>query len=453
MWWFAIIMFLNYIIPGWLMNDHMAVTIAGVRVTVMDAMIFLSPLVTFLPSTKFDWMPVPQVHPAFRWAMALLLVTFVADLILGFFLLRSDMALGLRWYLQPVRTFLVLPVAMYFGYMLLRNPAYCKPIVIIIVLASLASATSMIAVGGSRTASMTSGEDFDVLRDTSNHALGEGGMIAAGLIAFSLIAQIRFLPAFWAIATIIYASIGMFFLPHRSFWLTASITMGCAILLFKPGKWGRKLVITSVIVAFILSSIFVGISLVQSRTDKDLGSWVSKRLESFFPDENAPHRQHPWDTRLPGLFLDLRLFAEEPLFGGGFGIYEANALHTGEWTSFRHTNWTAALSETGLVGFAAMAVMIGGSLVAGVRITRQATDKWMIFLGAIVAMYAMYYGTMGWFSGSWSSARSAATVGMMTGLCFRCRELCLVMPQALPSLMPRYTGYEQTVLPLDTYYA
>ena len=150
------------------------------------------------------------------------------------------------------------------------------------------------------------------------------------------------------------------------------------------------------------------------------------RLHSFLPDDQA-YTARAWDSRMPGMWIDLAICAEYPLLGGGFGVHEAHSMRTGESASTRHTPWTSTLAESGVIGLAAFALAVGGMIVLGTRLARTGLDRWMMLLGAGVACQGVSAFILGWVSLSWNSPRQAIMLGLLLGLVLRCRELALAM--------------------------
>ncbi len=432
MWWFALIYFLNSVLPHNSLVYEYRVNI-GVPINILDALIFFGCGLAILPMWRTRAFPVYRSHPAWAWGLSLLILAGLIG-ILQSYLFFPDIPIKYR--LPVIRNYVLVPASLFAAYQMITQPRQAKTVFWIIFISSLGSASMSILTAGYETARIagTSGSGFDSLRQSALDVAGDAGMLSGSIVLFSLVSGIRFLPGLLAYASLVVSAVGMFFVPHRSHWLVDFITGCFAAFFLWPTNRGRKWLVTMAATLCVVTASGLLVMVVELETGKDFGGWISKRLESLLPDENS-RDSRAWDTRLPTATIEFQLWLGNPLLGRGFGVQEANSIQTGTGGSFRHTPWVSTLTETGLPGLAGFVLVIGGCLAVGIRLARHAPDKWFALVGAAAASWGVASIWFGMFTLSWNSPRPAITLGLMAGAVFRLRDFAFaVEAQALPEL-------------------
>lgn len=419
MWWFAVIFLYNaWATPQ--LNLVAGITLGGVSIKYYDILLYLGPILMLASLGRAR--TATKSHPAYVASLVLFGIAFTLASVVGFFGIQDGY---LPLFIWPMRVMLTTIIAIYMGYRVLQHPAQCRTLFWIVFIGSLGSALIAVFIGGETTAtiaSTASSSSFNDLRTSALAVTGDAGLLAACVCIFAMVQGLGLLPKAITLPGLLIAAAGMFFIPHRSHWLANFLTCLFAAFWLWPRRLGRKIILTGTVCAGLLLVAGIATSIVQTETNRDFGGWVQKRLQSMLPDDTS-NEHRAWDTRTPGLVYDLNLWLHSPLYGGGFGIHEANALRTGNFVDFRHTPWTSTLAETGLIGFAAYATLIGGMIILGTRLARTAPDRWMMLLAAAIACHGIVSFIFGCFTFSWNLPRPALTLGLFGGLIFRCRDL------------------------------
>ena len=437
MWWFAILYFVNAVAPHYslIYNDNYRIVIGGLPLNILDGLIVISGLVALIPKS-YAYM-VDRAHPAWVKGLIFLFVAFVIGVVQSYLFFPD---LPARYRLPAMRNFILVPVCLYIGYRCLSTPRQIRTVFLIVFISSLGSAVGSILNQGQATAALGEASrasgGIDSLRLTALNVAGDAGLLAMSTILFAMAAGLPFLRFGIKYFLMALCAAGMFLIPHRSSWLLNFLTLSYAGLIVWPHNIGRKLRTTATAFGMLLVVGMAMLTIMQSRTDRDFMKWTSDRLASLLPGEGASaHAGKAWDTRLPGMFRELELWAGNPLFGRGFAAQEGYGMQIGYFDSFRHTPWVSTLCETGLPGLAGFGFTIVGLMIGGMRLARQSTDKWNMLLGAVGASYGFLCFLYGFVSMSWNSPRAAITLGLLAGIIFRARDMSLASgQQSLPLL-------------------
>jgi hypothetical protein len=390
-------------------------TIAGFPVNVFDGLVIIAVVTSFI--ALFGRYPADRVHPLLKWIMATSAVTLIGASVVA----SSNLAMQ-RYFLMTFRNFLTLPAAVYLGYAAMKRPSFARWFTYALVVGSVASAVLVIHSAGSAGENIEFGSSFDLLRNTSLG--GDAGCYATALalFAFASGAKIFNLPV--RILLVIIGVTGAVFYPHRSTWLTFAIVWSVSAFFVAKVRFSRVLFTGLVGAIFVGGVATAGVFAYSQATGKDFTGWVQKRLISMLPGEHDGVQHHAWDTRLPGTIRELEIFAHEPLFGGGFSISDTD-IQTHQDITYRHNTWTSFLAETGIVGFSTAVMIVFGTIIAGRRMVRDATDPGSVMLGAICASIGVYYLFAGLMSLTFNVQRHALDLGIACGVVLRCRAMQL----------------------------
>ena len=434
MWWFAILYFVNAVAPHntLIYNDDYRLVIAGMPINILDGLMLLCGILSIMPSRSPYF--IAQVHPAFKRGLLLLFIAFGIGVLISF-VFSPD--LPSRFRLPPIRNFVLAPLCLFMGYRALSYPRQARTAFWIVFISSIGSAAASIISQGQATSALaeTSRASFDTLRHTALDVSGDAGLLAASVILFCMVSGTTLLNFAVRGFLLVICAAGMFLIPHRSTWLLDVMTLAYAGFIMWPFNMGRKILANSAVFLGLLASGFVLMLAIQAQTNRDFSGWVEDRLASLLPGSEKAHEAKAWDTRVPGMVYELKMWLGNPVLGRGFAAQEDQAIKDAEFYSFRHTPWASTLCETGLIGFAGFAFVIVGLAVVGTRLARQGPDRWFVLLGAIGASWGVVCFIAGFFTLHWNSPRAAITLGLLAGLIFRARDLSLGVasqPQQLP---------------------
>lgn len=449
MLWFILTHFVNSFTPGKSILYKYRLEIPGFPITLLDFLVLGGMVITLIPLTNTSEFKVARRHPAFTWGLWLIGSAILIG-ILESFIFVGDVPPRIRF--SPVRNMLFVPASMLIGYRALAWPNKAKMVCWILLLASIGSAFASVLTSGTTAAELGNVSQetasFDVLRgEAVDVGAGDVGLIAACLMLFCIISTIRFIPKPWDIVILLTGAVGMFFQPHRSHWIIHALTLVFATFFLWPYNFSRKVVVGFTSLGFVLLACIAAIIVVESFSGRDFSGWVAHRLESLMPLKEGEvssldtgrltKESRAWDTRLPGMFLEFRIWLKSPLTGQGFGSPEWGGWVEGSTASNRHTPWVTTMAETGLVGLAGFGIVIVSMIVVGLRMVRQCQDKWLCMLGAIGASYGFSAFFYGWMTASWNTLRIATTLGLICGILLRARDLSLATE---PKVYEGYLG-------------
>jgi hypothetical protein len=167
---------------------------------------------------------------------------------------------------------------------------------------------------------------------------------------------------------------------------------------------------------------------------RDFHAYIfEKRLKSLLTKDEGSNMT-VLDSRLPGIFVELGIWARSPVTGQGFAIGAIVEEEAGMSLGLNHNVWSSSLAQCGPSGVLGCWVPIFGTMIVGFRTWRAQTDRNLALLGAlgaIVACMAFMWGTL---SLSINQQRLAILVGVSFGMTFRARDL-------QQTLARQYAGY------------
>ena len=211
--------------------------------------------------------------------------------------------------------------------------------------------------------------------------------IAVGLLFYSLSAGMRLLPMVLAWAAMGACLVGQFTTLSRSDWLACAAATSAVSMLLPEEPAHQSAACAALAIPILVGSLYVGMHAGSKVTGKDLFKRFGDRVLSMLPGDRPGVKGKAWDTRLPGTLQELRLFASSPLIGGGFAIQDTPRAESGMNPGLRHNSWSAALAETGIIGFSAFAIMAGSMMVVGRRMVRDRTDQTTVLIGRAGGRY------------------------------------------------------------------
>ena len=148
---------------------------------------------------------------------------------------------------------------------------------------------------------------------------------------------------------------------------------------------------------------------------------MQDRVLTLVPDQEEASGPKAWDTRVEGIRVELAIFAEDPIFGKGFGIQEQRGYNYAQ-NGIHHNSWTDILAKCGLVGITPYILVMIGCMVIGARMVRQNVDRASVLMGALGAIFGPYYIMFGLCTWAFNGIRPAMCLGVFFGLLLRARE-------------------------------
>jgi hypothetical protein len=307
----------------------------------------------------------------------------------------------------------------------------------VLLVSSLASAANtLVFMRESATSIATSaqGETFQSLRTTN--VGGDLGVICAGVLAFGVVSGVGFVPLAVAVPVFLVASTAAFSLPHRSCYLAGAVTLAYAVLWLPPVRMGRRVGTTALIGAALGVTLVAGAGLYSRASGRDFQKFVETRIMSFLPNEDIGAKENrPWETRMPGIVAELKIWLSSPITGRGFGSQEVLKRDLVAIGAFRHNVWTSSLAEGGLPLFLGYALPCVLCVVVGGRMVRDRFDRATFLVGAIGALHGVM--TIVYCSSTMyiNQQRAAVPLGLICGLLLRVRQIEL-------AVAAEYAGYE-----------
>jgi hypothetical protein len=359
-------------------------------------------------------------HPLFPTILTL----FGAAVLGGLIAARSSGAAGID-VLRTMHHLMLLPVSILVSYRLTASLRDCRWLLGAHLAAGVATAIMILTSFIQKGLAATELTSLTLLREigyVSNYA-----GLAATLLVFTLVAGVRWLPAWLSLPLSILCLAGQVATLSRSDWIAA--VAGFAGLLLILLRCRRP----ATVVKFMVAAVGIAAALVALLTfaarslGHDLNHSVVERLATMLP-RSVKHSQgtKAWDRRLPAAKEELRLWRSSPIVGRGFGIHDVVAPQLGRKSiGLRHNTWTSTLAETGLIGFSAMLLVFMGTGIISWRMARDATDPTTLLVAAFGFITVAHIAVHGLATMSFNAPRGAILPGIVCGLVLRCRSLQL----------------------------
>jgi len=331
---------------------------------------------------------------------------------------------GLRYSVTSLRNFIALPLCIWLGYCLLLQPLSAEKLCSAHVWVGVATAAFVLLYFGRAASSFGPEGNIDTLRSMKYVAIYCG--MAAVLLMYSLIGGVPWFRPSVALLLCGVCFIGQFATLSRSDWV--AVWAAVMVVYFRlPSLYrGRKLAAAIVGPPVALAFLWVGLVVASSVTGTNFTEKMIARVNSMLPDSTpVTGQKKAWDTRLESTLIELKWWAGSPVVGRGFGIHEARrpTLTQKQSEGLKHNTWVFTLAETGLVGFSAMALVVGGTFVVGRRMVRDRTDRGSVLVGALGVATASIYVVLGLATMSFNQVRGAIPLGVVCGIVLRCRAM------------------------------
>ena len=420
MWFLALLIVLNAVLNNSEFVNTYRVYVGAIPLNVFDFMILGGLLVAFLwPQISGRQYPVDRAHPAMKWLLILFALGFIGGLI-GAPIHGSTT----RQILTSARNYMAAPAALYLGYALTLNFKSVRLFNYAMVIAGLGASFMVIVFFREQSEVAAPQRDVTSIRAVAYISLYAG--IAAAFLTYTLAAKLRLFPVALSVLALVACVIGQFGTLSRSDWIACLAAIIAAFVVLPKGTRLPSFLRSLLVVPLIAMALWVGMYGASKATGKDVFAKMYDRVLSLLPGDRAGHsKKKAWETRLPGTFRELRMFASSPIFGGGFAIQDSPDMEPMVYEGMRHNSWTATLAETGILGFSAFALMAGATIVAGWRLIRDQLDKTTVLAGAVGVVTGAYCIVHGLTTMSFNQVRSGLPLFITAGVILRVRAMQL----------------------------
>lgn len=322
--------------------------------------------------------------------------------------------------------FIALPLSIVLGYYFLKGPRSVHWFPHLHVLGGVLCAGLITFFFFGKASGQGASQSIEAVRVVS-FISSYAGMAAALLLYTMACRSERLYPLLIAFALAAFCLVGQFGTLARSDWLSASAALLVVPFLFKPPNRGRKAAFVAVILPMLIVALVVSAVILSNVTGRDIAASLAKRVGSALPtargDDSYSSRK-AWDTRLPGVIEELKLWSNSPLYGHGFG-YSKSAQYFYSGVAFNHNVWSASLATLGILGFAAYLIPVLGIIVVGRRLIRDGTDRGSILIGVIGVTAGAMHLVLGASTMSFNVQRGAIALGLIVGVVLRARAIQL----------------------------
>jgi hypothetical protein len=428
---FALLMLVNYATDREKFLFAYRFDVFGMPINVLDVLIGVGLVAVPLVWHKRSFMT-ETTHRALWWTVGLLVVAAMGGGVMGFFVGADPREMAVM-----ARNVMNLAAGLLVGYAAVSTMKQVTWAGYVILLSSFLSAcTAIIFLRDSTETLGYIGSTFNNLRSVNKG--GDLGVVAAGFVAFCLVSRLRYMPWLVAMGVLIVSTVGAYSLPHRSSYLVATLSIGFAALVLPAVAVSRRVGTTAVMGGVLAVVLVLSMAAYSRATGRNFSDYVETRILSMLPGTELRKENHAWDTRVPGLVIELRIWLTSPIVGRGFGCQNVLVEHFAPGAppdaGFRHNVWTAALAEGGLPLFAGYLLPCVFAVVIGRRMVRARTDRTTVMIGAIAAINGVMNFMYASVTMHLNLQRAAIPFGLICGLLLRARQMQVAMVR-------EYDGY------------
>lgn len=359
-------------------------------------------------------------HPVF---IATLIFFFIATA-LG---VIGGMMHGARIYgfANDLRNVTAFPMAMFACYYFLKSPNKTHWYAYAFVVSGIMTAGLITFYFLGKTAEEGTAMDVEQIRAIQYVSWYAG--IAAALLLFNILNRgVRLFPLVLAIPIMGFCLIGQFGTLSRSDWLAALGALFTIPFLLPRKNRGVRIAGFVLAVPLLFGILWGGAAIGSKILNRDLTEHMARRILTILPGrgDDAYDSHKAWDTRLPGMLLELHYFIDSPLIGQGFD-YTHRVGDGSSNVSFYHNVWVAQAALMGIFGFLAYIVPVVGMIVVGRRMVFDGVDKGSVLMGVLGATMGVYALIIGAATMSFNMQRGALAVAPLVGIVLRTRAMQL----------------------------
>ena len=330
----------------------------------------------------------------------------------------------LKFVLSSAREWFAFPICVIAGYRLIGRPKTAWRMVQVMLVAGVLTSVALFYSFGAKTEATQLSGNLNQVRGIINYYNADYASIAALTLVFVVLTRFPLWTPWICIPIGIFCYIGYAATLSRVGFLILFFGTASSYLLLTKGERLRKFLRSIVFIPLLFFACWGALWVGDQIIGRDFAGKVTKHIESLLPGDREGKNEKAWDSRLGGIQAELGIWLRNPLMGQGFGAGETEYLsgRTSGSASIKHNSWTASLSETGVIGCAGVAVMVGSMMLLGYRMVHARTDRVSVLVGAIgffagVIMFLRCSGTMA------LTSRAAIGFGIVCGVLIRAREM------------------------------
>jgi hypothetical protein len=374
--------------------------------------------------------PSVRKHPLIAWMLALWILAWVAGAIgtIGTFA-------PVREILVPCRDYAATAMLIFIGYRLISTPKSLDYFTYLFAALCIGNALCLMFLFDANAAKVREVGNFNPVRQIDY--MMQYSCTGFALLVWSILAGVRLIrptrrsflfrwlcnPTGAAIGACL-CILGGISSVSRTVYIALFVGFVSVWLILPSGKRLGALTKSLVVIPMVVGALYGGMALASVMTNKDFFAKVHYNLESILPGENtAKDKDKAWDSRIPSILHELRMFSKNPLIGQGFGAQFDEVMRNGiNYGGYNHNAWTGLLSNTGIIGFSAFALTIFGPMLIGRRMVRERVDLTTILMGAtgfVIAVDSFAFGSCTLFF----QTRGAMFFALTAGAMVRAREI------------------------------
>jgi hypothetical protein len=429
MWFLALLVSLNALLNNETFVNKYRLEL-GVPINIFDILILVGFVFALLrPKLGFDFLQTDRIHNLLIWMMPL----FLGGLLMGMAVAMGNDASFVR-VLTAARNLLCIPACIYIGYFLTSNFRSARWFLHVTVLAGVIATFMIIFFFKEK------GESMDAIRGNVVNIravayVSSYAGLAVGLLFYSLAAGRRLYPLPVTLLVGGWCVLGSFFTLSRSDWIATLAGLGVVFLVLPRERLGRSLLAGVLAVPVLIVIVYAGLWGASVITRQDMVGKMYTRVETMLPGYRAGVKLKAWDTRVPGMIAETKIFLSNPIMGGGLSVQDSSRVDDLTRGGARHCSWTATAAEQGILGLAAACLMIFGTGYVAYRMTRTpvepSVDPTLALLGALGVVACTFYAIHGMATMSWNQVRYGMPLFVAVGVVLRSRAMQLHYQRAV----------------------
>lgn len=444
MWLLVLLTLLNASLPNDIIIEVLRITPGGIPINILDILLILGLVVSIAYPSNLKF-PADHLHPLLWPTVGLFIAAILISSIQTY---TGQYHVLVGYYMRTVRHYAAFPAALVLGYCLLPTPKAAKFFTYVMILSGFITAILIILFFKGKGEELSGMEIKGVNALRTIAYVTPFASLAVAMLIFSLISRVRLLPLGRAILIAGTCIIGIFVTLTRSEWIAAVFGI-LAVFFIIPKELRRGLIAKIVVVGVILFGFLWGsIEVTSGIMKNDFAAKMHERVQSMLPWSTDSVGAKAWDTRTPGMVMELEMFSRSPLWGQGFGSQYAELESSSSNVSMRHNAFTSIMAETGLLGLTPMLMSFWIMGVLGRRMVLAQADSGTVLIGALGFISAVFFFVLGMSTMSFNNEREGIVVGMICGMVLRARAMQLTltrMSHAHHAEPEYFSDEEQTV--------
>lgn len=422
MWLLFAMILLNAAVGSHAFLFEHRLSLGGFPVNILDGLLILVFFIALIRKTP------PGIPPrGYVWTLGLWIVALIVGACMG--LANLTKGVDVRGYVTALRDFSAIPISIFCTYKLLRDARSLRIALFIHLLAGVLTAIAILLFFKGRGEQYGIGSHINSLRNV-DYVPGYAGLTAIVLL-FAVLSGARLIwkPIALLVATVcVWGNIAPL---NRSDWLAFMISTSAAVLLIPSRtKFISRLVKLLLGWTVLIVVVVAGANVSSMITRSDQGTVLWDRFQTMIPGAGRGDKMKAWDTRVPGIKEELRIWSENVVTGGGFTIQSIRS-NFNEGAAYNHNAWTSTMAQTGLLGLAALVCMFWATYHHGCQLIRSRTQDSLMLMGCLGAAGATYVAVYGASTTAWLTQRGGLLLGVLCGMVLRASSIQQHMLQSL----------------------